>query len=250
MNAELLLAAFFFPLFPFSAVFMLLYKKQENPWLKNALIIFWPMVGLYLVYQFELNVPVWMQYWAVLTSVFYALRSLVIRDMELWTGFMAVSLWAVLWTVYPKHDINMLFYSVLGLSLPLSILILLGSELRKRFDSVYAGLIGGIADSLPRLSRMLVITLLAVIATPVFPGFFVMLVSIVDQMLVVPMIAVALVISWFFWTWSGVRLLQGLITGPAHESDVEDLGVAPTLFYGVALAVLVLLGLFLAGDLL
>jgi hypothetical protein len=69
-------------------------------------------------------------------------------------------------------------------------------------------------------------------------------------MLVVPVIALTLAVSWFLWTWSGVRLLQGLITGSPHESGVEDLSFSATLFYGGALLAIALLGLLLAGELL
>lgn len=247
MNIEWLIAAFFFPLFPFSMLFMLLYKKLANPWLKNAVIVIWPMAGLLIVNKLQVSVPDWLLYWAVLTSVFYALRSLVIRDVGVWTGFMAVSLWAILWTL-PMQDTSSMFYYILGLSLPLTMLTLLGAELEKRFDTMYAGLIGGIADSLPRLSRMLVIVILAVIATPVFPGFFIMFASITEQMIVLPLVALVLAVSWFFWAWSGMRLLQGLITGESAGNSIADLGMVSTLVYGAVLTGIVLLGLLKVGG--
>jgi len=249
MNVEWLLLAFFFPLFPFSAVFMLLYKKLANSWLKIGLLLVWPMIGLLLVNQLDIALTESLQYWAVLTSVFYAVRSLVLRDLGLWIGFIAVSVWSLLWTVGINHEFNQALLYVLGFSLPLAILSLLGSELLKRFDSMYAGLIGGIADALPRLSRMLVIAVLAVIATPVFPGFFTMLTSIIEQFPVLPAVAVGLVTSWFFWTWSGIRLLQGLITGPAMDNATQDIGMLSTLLYGGSLAAIALLGLLGIGGL-
>ena len=248
MSLDWLIVAFFFPLFPFSMVFMRLYQKLNNPWLKIIIVVFWPMTGLFLITTLQPGVPEWLLYWAVFTSFFYALRSLVIKDFGIWTGFIAVSLWSVLWTLTSK-DVDTLFYYILGFSLPLAMLIILSHELQKRFDTMYAGLIGGIADSVPRLSRMLVIAILAVISTPFFPGFFVMFASIKEQIIEIPVLAAALAVCWFFWTWSGMRLLQGLITGPSSDDSVDDLGMSSTMVYAVILIAVVLLGLFKAGGL-
>ena len=248
MDYGWLIVAFFFPLFPFSMVFMKLYHKLNNPWLKNVVILVWPMIGLIVINKLQIVVSEWLLFWAVFTSFFYALRSLAIKDFGMWTGFIAVSLWSVLWTLTNK-DTTTLFFYILGFSLPLTMLVLLGTELQKRFGTMYAGLIGGIADSLPRLSRMLVIVVLAVIATPFFPGFFIMFASIKEQVIALPMLALALAVCWFFWTWSGIRLLQGLITGPSTDDAIDDLGMSSTVIYAAILIAIVLLGLFKAGGL-
>ena len=96
---------------------------------------------------------------------------------------------------------------------------------------------------------MLLIAILAVISTPFFPGFFVMFASIKEQIIEIPVLAAALAVCWFFWTWSGMRLLQGLITGPSSDDSVDDLGMSSTMVYAVILIAVVLLGLFKAGGL-
>ena len=92
---------------------------------------------------------------------------------------------------------------------------------------------------------MLVFTLLAVIATPVFPGFFTMLSSILAQMLSTPAVAVGLLAVWFLWSWSGILILQGLVLGPLHADSRElpDLNLAMTGAYSLVLIAMVALGL-------
>ena len=63
----------------------------------------------------------------------------------------------------------------LGFSAPLVLLALLSAGLEKRFGAAYTDLYGGLAQSIPRFSGVLVVVILAAIATPLFPGFFILL---------------------------------------------------------------------------
>ena len=96
--------------------------------------------------------------------------------------------------------------------------------------------------------------LFAATATPVFPGFFVLLASVLGQAAVAPINAFAVLLIWLLWSWSGARLLQGMIAGEAvhHGAGAgadshRDLSGALTWVYGLGFAILAGLGLVLGG---
>jgi NADH:ubiquinone oxidoreductase subunit 4 (subunit M) len=136
----------------------------------------------------------------------------------------------------------------LGISAPLVMMAFLIAGLERRFGAAYLGLYGGLAHSLPRFTGVLVIVVLAVIATPMFPTFFAMLSMIIKSLPTTPVVAVGIGIVWLLWSWAGARLLQGLITGP-QQLAVADLGQANTWLYVVVLAGLMLSGVYWMGTL-
>ncbi len=227
MNQMWWFSVVFLPLFPFSAVFVLLIKMLPNAWLRGIAFLLWPLAGVWLLEATQVNLPDWVLYWALGTSLLYAFRALVIRELNLWLSYIAVSAWSILWVVLSGSDLTNLMLFALGFTLPMALMALLGGELKQRFTAAYGGLYGGIAQSHPRLSAMLVFTLLAVIATPLFPGFFTMMSSIMAQMLNSPVIAIGLLLIWLLWSWSGILLLQGLVMGPedALSGLTDDLAV-------------------------
>ena len=250
MNVELLLLSLFLPLFPFSAIFSFVFKKLSSPGLSVLLLLAWPQIGLGLVDITQQALPSWLIGWAVVTAILYAWRALVLRDLMMWVLFMAISSWALLWAIAQGQSAVSLKLFALGFSLSLVVMVLLAAQLQKRFQAAYAGLSTGIAETLPRLSWLLVAAVLGVVATPVFPGFFAMLSSVLVQVETMPWIAVGLMLVWFFWSWSGMRLLQGLVTGPAaQQHQVEDLSYVTAVMFGIPLLVNVALGLYMAGGL-
>jgi hypothetical protein len=98
---------------------------------------------------------------------------------------------------------------------------------------------------MPRLSGVLVISILAATATPLFPAFFAMLNALIVSQ---PAPAVVLTGVWLIWSWAAARLVQGLIVGPAEPSPELDLSLAITWAYAAALATLVVAGLILTGG--
>src|SRR6056297_1129777 len=171
-----LLAGLFLPLFPASLVFNAVLRRMPYPWLRMVMLLVWPQIGLMLVSAMAPPPPDWVVPWALLTSALYALRALTLRDVGLWTGFLATSLWALLWLVVGGDGWAMApALHALGLSLPLMLLCLLGGGLERRFGAARTGLPGGLAQSLPRYAGVLVVVVLAATATPLFPAFFTML---------------------------------------------------------------------------
>lgn len=219
-----LLAGLFLPLFPLSLVFNAVLRRAPYLWLRMVLLLVWPQLGLMVVFAVGASLPAWLVPWALATSGLYALRALTLRDVGLWSGFLATSLWALLWLVVSGDGRTLAApLHALGLSLPLVLLALLAAGLERRFGAARAGLPGGLAQSLPRYAGALVVVVLAVIATPFSPAFFIMLALVLTAAPVAPLTALAVAGIWLLWTWSGARLLAGLVVGPAAERGVADL---------------------------
>jgi len=249
LSLTLILAAIFLPLFPFSMLFNLLYARVRNPWLRSVILLVWPLIGLTVTRTFS-SIPDWLPVWAVLTSALYALRALGLREVGLWTGFMATSSWALLWVL--ENDglsaVQLELFAV-GISVPLALMAVLTGGLEKRYGAAYLGLYGGLAQTIPRFAGVLVMVVLAVIATPLFPTFFAMLSIIIKAIPVMPYVAMGVGLVWMLWSWAGAKLLQGLIVGP-KQAAVVDLSMANMWAYVAILAALVMGGVCWLGVML
>ena len=246
----LILAGLFLPLFPLSMVFNTVFARVTDSKQQNILLLLWPQIGLLLIYLADVQIPGWLATWGVLTALLYGFRLLAIREMKLWISFLATSTWAILWISlhYSGSDSPVYLYA-LSFSAPLVLLLFLSNELVKRFGAAYTGIYGGIALTQPRLSGVLVMTVLAVIATPLFPAFFTMLATITQATGSSLGIAIGAGIAWLLWSWAGALLLQGIIVGPAKEKSIADLDTSSTRKYTVALVGLIIIGLVLLGGL-
>lgn len=236
------LAGLFLPLFPLSMAFNLLYARIRNPLIRGALFLLWPQLGVVILSFTGLVLPGWIVLWALLTALLYALRALTLRDLGLWTSFVGTSAWALLWILLSSGvGILQLRLYALGISVPLVLMALLSAGLERRFGAAYLGLYGGLAHSIPRYTGVLVVVVLAIIATPLFPTFFTMITILFKTIATAPFVAIAVAAIWLLWSWAGARLLQGLITGP-EDISVTDLSRSSTWLY-----ILVLVGLAVTG---
>lgn len=246
----LIFAGLFLPLFPLSMVFNTLFDRIKATKLRIALLLIWPQIGIIIAYAANIDIPGWIIFWALFTSVLYGFRALALREVGLWTSFIATSAWAILWvTLDTNQELSTLVFYALGISIPMGMLILLCGELEKRFGAAYTDLYGGLALTTPRLSGVLVMVVLAIIATPLFPGFTSMLATIIGSAVNSFSTAVTLSVIWFIWSWAGARLLQGLIVGPAHEESSPDLNLNTTWSYAAVLIVLMISGIYSIGGL-
>ena len=244
-----LVVGLFLPLFPLSMAFNLLFARLSQPLARAALLLAWPLAGLGLLHQLGTDVPEPVLNWALATSALYAVRLLELRDLNTWTGFLATSVWALLWIPAREgFELADIALDALGFSAPLALLVLITVLLNRRLGGAYAGINGGIAASLPRLSVVLIICLLAAVATPPFPGFFSLL-SVL--MLASPVNLVGLLLVWLLWSWAAARLIQGFVVG-RREQDSSMQDISPSLSWGLAMAFTVMLvtGVLLTGDLL
>ena len=245
-----LLAGIFLPLFPLSMLLNILYARMRHPLLRSLLLLIWPQIGLAVIFAFHLDVPDWIKLWSLLTALLYALRSLTLRELGLWTSFVGTSAWVLLWVLFDNSTNTLqLQLFALGISVPLMMMALLGAGLEQRFGAAYLGLYSGLAHSIPRFTGVLVMVVLAVVATPLFPTFFAMLAMIMKTIPVTPMLAMGVGVVWLLWSWSGARLLQGLIVGP-HSHAVVDLSQTNLWVSIAVLAGLVFVGAYCLGALL
>lgn len=246
-----LLIGLFLPLFPLSMGFNFVLGKSRSAPLRILLLLLWPQIGLTLLPMLDSPVPGWIVPLALFSAALYALRALALRDVGQWSGFLATSAWALLWIVYQGGmPILQLHLFALGFSVPLVLLTLLGAGLERRFGAAYTGLYGGLAESLPRFSAILVLVVLAIIATPLFPTFFIMLATVMQAATLMPLVAVGIALVWLLWSWAGARLLQGLIVGSPGDDEVIDLSRLTTGAYTLTLTLLVVSGLYGMGVLL
>lgn len=250
-NATVLLAALFLPLFPLSMVFNAVFQRARHLWLRSLLLTAWPLAGLAILHSIETAVPEWFAWWALLSALLYSLRAVVIREVGVWTGFLATSAWALAWVALVVGiEVDALMINVLAFSLPLVLLAFVTTEIERRYESAYAGIVRGIAQAQPRLAGIMVVTLLAIIGTPLFPAFFVLLNNITHAAAVMPAAACGIAAVWFLWSWSGIRLLQQLLVGPAATSPHEDIVQGMAAAYSLSLLALLVGGIYVSGMML
>jgi NADH:ubiquinone oxidoreductase subunit 4 (subunit M) len=244
-NFGLLLIAVFLPLFPLSIGFNALFARFKHPGLRLALLFGWPLTGLLLFGMLEPEVPPWLVAWALGTAVFYGFRLLAMREIGLWTGFFATSIWACLWLPLSHGNTQTGLYLV-WFGVPLGLLVLLVNGLERRYGAAYTELYGGLAQTTPRFSGIFVVTILAVVATPVFPAFFAMLNMLISSHLAEAAILIGL---WALWSWAGIRLIQGMIVGETTHDASPDITPVRSWLFTLLMIALILSGFVVAGDL-
>jgi NADH:ubiquinone oxidoreductase subunit 4 (subunit M) len=248
-----LLMAVFLPVFPFSMLFNRMFARLGNAWLRMALLLLWPQLGVLTLVTLGQTPDAWMVWWAVATSGLYALRAVALRDLRLWTGYMATSAWSLLWPAAAFAPVtasaDTLVLQAVGLSMPLVLLTWLSGTLDAKLGAAYAGVCGGLAGSVPRLSGLLTLAVLAVVATPLVPSFFVLLATTLHTLPVMPSAAVLILIVWLLWAWGGVRILRGFIVGPACGAPIRDLGTTAAGLFALIFVALLLAGIGISGRL-
>ena len=249
----LLIAALFLPLFPLNILFHELFARFSSRLIRSLLLLFWPLPGLALVGQSpDLEPPAWLLSWALGSSILSAYRSLALRDVAIWISFLATSAWALLWVI-PEGGMSFPYPSYLlavAISLPLVLLTLLTGHIERQFGGAHIALKLQLAARTPRLAGLFVAAVLAVVAIPIFPTFFVLLKMIVENVVQVPAIAAVILLVWLLWSWSGARILQGIIVGGTAQSQAIDLNLIVTWSYALGLIGLAVAGLGLGGVLL
>jgi len=246
----LVVAGLFLPLFPFSMFFTEMFDRMRTVKHRVLLLFIWPQIGILITQLADVDIPDWIIGWALFTALLYGFRAVALREVGLWSSFLAISSWAIMWVIADSNNayFQLVFYA-LAFSAPLALLILLCDEIEKRFGAAYTDLYGGLAEAVPRLSGVLVIVVLAVIASPLFPNFTAMLSAIIGASSSSFFAAVVIGCVWLVWSWAGARLLQGLIVGPASEEKPSDLDANLTWKYVAGLSVLTIVGIFSMGSL-
>lgn len=222
------IAAMLLPIFPFSLIFNRLIAWMPG-WLgRAAAVIALPEVGIRLIDTVPKNrLPLlhgraWIAL-VLFTAALYALRAISVREITIWARLMATSGLTLVWLLkVPRSGVpHGLAAPALAWSVPAALLMVLAGVMTRRMGGAYLGLQGGLATVLPRLSGLLTVSALALVATPLFPSFFALL-----------QVAALVSLSWLWlllvvlllWGWSLGSLLQRLLFGRYHGEEIADLG--------------------------
>jgi hypothetical protein len=65
-----------------------------------------------------------------------------------------------------------------------------------------------------------------------------------------PSIALAIVLVWLLWSWSGIRLLQELVVGDPAVTQCDDISQGTTIMFCISFFILVAGGLYMSEVLL
>ncbi|WP_322522177.1 hypothetical protein SR882_04645 [Guyparkeria halophila] len=236
----LLLAGFFLPLFPLSMVFNWLLGRFNNPVIRVALILVWPQIGVLLV--LAAGVPLTgsaFLWWGLITAAFYAWRLLTVRELGQWAAMLATSAFALTWVMAADGARAIDLHAfVLGFAVAPALLVAITTLLERRLGAAYSGLVTGMARDIPRLAGLITVVLLAAMALPISPGFFVMLDLLLDSD---PAPVIIALLTWLFWSWAGTRLLRDTVFGPRSGKSLVDLPAPQAwAFAGVIVAAVVL----------
>ncbi|AOU96874.1 hypothetical protein BI364_01600 [Acidihalobacter yilgarnensis] len=246
LTPRLVMALLFLPVFPFSALFVqLLGRRIQSAPIRAALFLLWPLAGVILLGS-ALAIPDWLRIWVLLSALLYAVRLLATRDLRLWSAYLGASAYSMLWLLRPEFTSG--WQSALSLGAPLALMAIVGDALEQRFGAAYGGLYGGLHLHQPRLAGSLTLTTLAAVASPVFPGFFVLTGIVLHTD---PGIATGILFVWILWTWAAVVLLQSFMFGrPQSLPAVTDLPDKSLYGLVASLAALLLVSLALFTTLL
>lgn len=220
-----LLAVFFLPLFPFSALFNIALRTVRLVWLRAVLLLVWPQIGVWLIVDAGVHLPQnWMVValvWATGSSLFYAWRMLSTRDLDIWIGFYASSAWALAWVgVVGGADTMGMHVAMACMSVTALALALASNCLHNRWGDAYVGLRPGLARAMPRLGLATTLSVLAALGAPVFPVFFAMvyLLGLGNAGTVI-----VVLIVWLLWGWAGAQVWQGFLFGTSRAEHALEL---------------------------
>lgn len=241
--ARLAVAAVLLPVFPASLVFNALLDWTPTWWGRAAVVVVLPQAGAAVVGSApSARLPlVHSQVWIALvifSAVLYAFRAISVREVSIWARLMATSGLSLVWTLdFPRRGGHSMAVAALAWSVPAALVLIFAGLLSKRSGGAYLGLQGGLATVAPRMSAILTLSALALVATPVFPSFFALL-QVFDLLPLYwlwPLLVVLLV-----WGWSIGSFLQQLLFGAYRGERIPDLGSFSTSSGAVVLSLLAL----------
>ena len=258
----LLAGAVFLPLFPLNMAFHELFVRISNAHLRAALLLVWPLPGIAAVQHLSVSpLPAWLIGWALASAVLSAYRALALRDVAVWIAFLASSAWPILWPIVSTISgraepfgtgiagVTMPYVLALAFSAPLVLLALLTGRIERQFGAAHTALKLQLADRAPRLAALFVAAILASVATPVSPNFFVLIKAVSNSAATVPAAAAAMLLVWLLWSWSGALILQAIVVGGPAPSKARDLNRGETWIYVLGFVVLAVAGVTLGGRL-
>lgn len=244
----LLLAAMSLTLFPVSLAIAALLDRLSGPW-RAAMLALWPLPGALALAGLDSRPPDWLIALAMLSALFHAWRGLGAADAREWLSLVALSAWPMLWAGAQPPD--MAVAQALALGLPLAAASLVVDAIERHFGAAHAALDLRLAHEAPRLAGLFFVAVLAATAMPLSPSFFAVLSLVAGQGGGNALTSLALLGVWFLWSWSGARLVHGLVPGASRRVQRgSDVSSRPARAGAGAFAVLAAAGLIFGGILL
>jgi NADH:ubiquinone oxidoreductase subunit 4 (subunit M) len=237
---RLVAAGVLIPVFPLSLLFNGLISRVPSSLGQAVAMVALPLAGVGLLSSASGGrLPlVQGRGWTALvlvTAVLYAFRAVSVRDVTIWARLMGTSGLSLVWVISGQsHRLAPTALATLAWSTPAALLLIFAGVLAERTGGSYLGLQGGLARATPRLSGLLTVSALALVATPVFPSFFALLrvFGTLPVSWVWPVLALVLT-----WGWSIGAFLQRLLFGSYHGERIPDLGGVATSSGAVVLVV-------------
>lgn len=222
------LTAIFVPLFPLSWISNRLLAILPAGSAQGFAVLVLPQLGIELLHRIPpvLFYPALVRHgimvMATVSALLYAVRALSARELGVWTRLVLCSGLATVWLGWSVGaPVAVLRLMALGWGLPAAVALYLTGILVRRAGGAYVGLHGGLVAVMPRMTASLVLAVLALTVTPVFPAFFMLWKGFGS-------VPVAWVPFWlpliFLWGWAAGRLFQDLLFGDYRGEPVADIG--------------------------
>ncbi|NPB06590.1 MAG: hypothetical protein GXO03_03175 [Aquificae bacterium] len=210
-----LLLLFTVPVLPFSLATEYLYARTGV--LKD---LFVPVLGLLALFLVSLGAPEaggLLKFLAVVTSLVYTLRLLVVEELLGWVFMYYLSVAPLAW-LKPEQ---MLMYLVAFL-FPLSALTFLLLHLKRLAGTAHARAVSGTAEYMPVWSFLTFTALIASLAVAPAYTFFALYNVVASYGLP---LALLILLEWVLWNWSGFKLFSAVLFGrPREDFRYEDVG--------------------------
>ena len=254
--ASVLACAVLLPLVPLhSGYFTALTRLPGN--LPSFIVVLFPAVGLHglvmLTPMLPNNVAVTVMAFALIGTIYGAVRALAQSRMRLLLAYSSLSLFSMLWWFAVAAGITTAWASVFvgAVSFGTSGLLLAWQVIRTRYgDDVDPQAVSGLASTMPRFAVLLSLVALAVMGLPpfgVFSGFMGLLLT---SPIASPVALFVILLAWLATSWYILDAVQRLLFGQ-QRPDLPFTDLQQSEFAALLMVVLIViaLGVIPAGPL-
>lgn len=210
--------ALLFPIFPVTALYV--YLLKNFPRSRVYLLILLPVVAFLTFEVFEgAEVFPYIAYFSIATSLLYAFKSLSVKSLELWLAYNYVAVISLQWVIMESVGINPLL--LFGSVLPVVSLHLIVRFLELTYGGAHFLVLRGLGPALPKTSLLLSVSLVTCSAVSPVTLFVVHLTGLLSPD---PITQTLLLLNWFLWGWSAIRVVSGFLFGePREDLNYKDI---------------------------
>ncbi|MDD2790752.1 MAG: hypothetical protein PHU40_08840 [Sulfurimonas sp.] len=221
-----LIVLFLLPIFPMSLATNFLLSKLKGLTLLFVLTTIF-FLGALLLNSFENKTLIEViSILALFSTLFYALRLVSVSNAYNYLLFYYSTIAGFAWLWKSINGEMLMFF--IAFILPIVGFGLLINFLDKQFGTTYFKAFKGLGTVMPRFSILFIISVVALILTPYFPGFRIFVEEIVHFDIYY---LIVIAISWLFISWSGITMIEKLIYGVTQRKvHYRDLSGGLTAF--------------------